>query len=307
MIEFFRLKKKCSLGDFNFPDLAAANFKESFTSIAAFGNLPDNALTFFDGSVLVNSQISASNAIILVHENSYVLLKKSYPRARLVVVADPRAVFIEIVNQSQAKNLLCVSSDLPNVPNISPNTEIGKNVIIEDEVQIDDGVQIGAGAIIKRGSWLKRDVVVGENTVIGSVGINLHFSSPDGARYRFPHIAGVIIEDCANIGANCVVVRGTLRSTLIGSDSTISNLCNIGHCVSVGSKTWISSGVIIGGYCTVGSATNIGIGAIIKNGISIGEAANIGMGSVVLKSVDKAESVFGNPARKVGPIKAGPN
>ena len=148
---------------------------------------------------------------------------------------------------------------------------------------------------------------MGENTVIGGVGINLHIGISDGIRHRFPHIAGVIIDEGASIGANAVVVRGTLRSTLIGKDSIISNLCNIGHCVSIGKEVWISSSTTIGGYCLIGRNTNIGMNAVIKNGVSIGDKANVGMGAVVIKSVGDAESVFGNPARKVRFLKSGPN
>lgn len=308
MKEFFTLRTANSLSAFNLSELLGDNdVRTCFTSISQLSSLHDGSLSYFDGSSLPDGCNSMCMGLILVKKSNYELASQAYPCANLIIVHDPRAMFLDIVNQCIERDLLCLSSLFPKFTTVSQKSLIGKNVVIEDGVHIDDGVVIGSGSVVKKGSWLKNNVVVGENTVIGGVGINLHVDKQTNRRMRFPHIGGVIVEHGSSIGSNCVVVRGTLTSTLIGPDVIISNLCNVGHCVSILSQTWLSSGVIVGGYCSIGARVNVGLGAVIKNNLLIGDDCNVGMGSVVIKSVAPGESVFGNPAKKVRFLQAGPN
>jgi acetyltransferase-like isoleucine patch superfamily enzyme len=43
----------------------------------------------------------------------------------------------------------------------------------------------------------------------------------------------------------------------------------------------------------------IGSGVTIVSGVRIGKGARVGAGSVVISSVEKNETVFGNPAAKI--------
>jgi serine acetyltransferase len=48
------------------------------------------------------------------------------------------------------------------------------------------------------------------------------------------------------------------------------------------------------------------MGVSVKDNINIGDNVQIGMGSVVVKTIKSNTSVFGNPAKPIGLIQAGP-
>jgi UDP-3-O-[3-hydroxymyristoyl] glucosamine N-acyltransferase len=245
------------------------------------------------------------NSIILVPEELQEPLRAVFPAATLVPVADPRSLFIDTAAWLQRAGRVLPSSLLPPTPRLSESAEIEEGVVIQAGVCIDDGVIVRSGAVIRSGTWVRAGAVVGENTVVGCTGINAYLGM-DGVRRGFPHLAGVVIGEGVSVGASCVVVRGILSSTVIGAGSTIGNLCNVGHGVEIGSDVWVSAGTAIGGHTKVGAKATIAVGCTVKDNVRLGSGCNVGMGSVVTKDVAAGGSVFGNPAKHIPGVSAGP-
>lgn len=285
--------------------LLPQSHKENIYGISLLGQPLSGYLTFCDrmpSGAQINTECTST--ILVPHELEFELSKR-FPAAKLIAVDDPRALFIDTLEYLQKSNLLGLTYLLPDIPVIASDAKIGDRVVIEPEVQIDAGVSIGSGSVIRTGTWLQSGVTVGENSVIGSVGINAYLGK-DGRRRGFPHLASAIVGQGVSLGASCVVVRGILSSTQIGAGSIIGNLCNIAHGVEIGENVWISVGTIVGGHTKVGHKATIALGCAIRDNITIGAGANIGMGSVVTKNVRAGCSVFGNPAKSVASISAGP-
>jgi acetyltransferase-like isoleucine patch superfamily enzyme len=68
----------------------------------------------------------------------------------------------------------------------------------------------------------------------------------------------------------------------------------------VGDFVQIGAGTILGAGTEVEEDAFIGAGVTVVGGITIGKGARVGAGSVVVAPVKAGETVFGNPAQKIG-------
>lgn len=222
------------------------------------------------------------------------------------VVNDARAVYIDLLKiLIDRVGLKPFTSKARLQSGISGSAVIAATAVIERDVTIADGAIISAGCVIKSGTQIGRNTVIRENTVIGIDGITV-YKSKDGRVLKFPHVCGVIIGDDSEIGAGCVIPKGILTSTVIGSHVVIGNLCNIGHGASLSDNVWMSVGTLVGGHTHIADKATIGMGACIRDNLVIGECVSIGMGSVVVKDIEPGISVFGNPAKRMAMLTTGP-
>lgn len=233
-------------------------------------------------------------------------LAPSMPAAWCITVDDPRAVFIDLTGALLRQSLFSPFTSLVSKPaGIDASAVVHERACIEPEVIIGPGCIIAAGCVIKRGTVLGQHVLVRENSVLGCEGIARYVAN-DQRVLRFPHVAGVLVEDNVEIGAGCVIARGALNSTRLGAGSIIGNLCNLGHGVQAGKKTWMSVGCMVGGNTRLGDAVTLGLGVNVRDNLQIGHRASVAMGSAVMKNVADDTSVLGNPAKVVPGLVTGP-
>lgn len=226
--------------------------------------------------------------------------------ASLLVVADPRALFIDIVTRLDvASGFECFTSLVDKPAGTDATADVHPTAVIEDGVFIGYGARIAAGCVLKRGTVIERNVSIRENTVIGGRGIAV-YKSRDGRVLRFPDLAGVVVEDGVEIGTSCSLPRGVLTSTLIGRETVIGNLCNVGHGAKIGAKVWMSVGTLIGGNAAIGDGSTLGLGVCVRDNVRIGRDCSIGMGSVIMRHVPDGASMLGNPPRRLPKVSAGP-
>ena len=262
-----------------------------------------NTLCFIDRVPKAHSCERLNSTLVVTTKE----LHSHFPTADAIYTKDPRALFIHLLELFDKGNTcLPFTSEIPiDAQTIDSKAIIDKNATIEDGVSIGEGSIISAGCVLKKGTVIGENCIIRENCVIGCNGIAL-YKSTLGKTLRFPHLAGVKIGNNVELGANSVIVRGTLTNTAIGDNAVIGNLCNIGHGVKIGEKVWMSVGTLIGGNCTLGNHTTIGLGARVRDNLQIGENVSIGMGSVVTKNLPSGISVFGNPAKKLRSLSTGP-
>lgn len=95
---------------------------------------------------------------------------------------------------------------------------------------------------------------------------------------------GAIVGAGASLGNHCILHAGAI----IGVEA------KLGDFVQVGAGSVISAGV------EIEDEAFIGAGVTVVGGITIGKGSRVGAGSVVVSPVKAGETVFGNPAQKVG-------
>jgi len=185
---------------------------------------------------------------------------------------------------------------------IGEKVKIGRNVKIYPHTYIGDNVTIGdncifhAGVKIYSGSQIGNNCIIHSGTVIGSDGFGFA-PQTDGSYKKIPQLGNVIIKDNVEVGANTVIDRATMGSTIIEKGVKLDNLIQIAHNVEIGDNTVIASQTGISGSTKMGKncivAGQVGLVGHIEIADQVTLAAKTGLG----KSIKKPGSViFGYPA-----------
>jgi UDP-3-O-[3-hydroxymyristoyl] glucosamine N-acyltransferase len=141
-----------------------------------------------------------------------------------------------------------------------------------------------------------KKVVIHAGTVIGVDGFGYARNENDELEF-FPHLGGVLIDDCVEIHSNVNIDRGTLGDTILGQGTKVDKFCHIGHNVVIGKHCVIAARSMLGGSAQIGDYSWIAPCACIRDGgIKIGSHAFVGMASVVTKDVPGGTTVMGVPA-----------
>lgn len=167
---------------------------------------------------------------------------------------------------------------------IGADTTIGSHCVVHPNAVIYDHVQIGDR------------VVIGAGSVIGFDGFG-YVPMGDGTYHKIPQVGIVVIEDNVEIGANTTIDRATVAETRIRKGAKLDNLIQIGHNVELGENTVMAAQSGISGSTKIGKQ-NIIAGQVGFTGhIETAENVIIGAQSGVSKSIQKAGTYFGYPAR----------
>jgi len=170
---------------------------------------------------------------------------------------------------------------------ISDNAKIGNNVSIYPNCFIGENVMIGDNTVLYAGVKIYNDCVVGNNcilhagSVVGSDGFG--FAPDENNNYnKIPQMGNAVLEDDCEIGANTVIDRATMGSTILRKGVKLDNFVQIAHNVEVGENTVIAamSGIagssVIGKNCMFGGHTGV-IGHLkVADGVKMGAYTGIG-------------------------------
>ena len=197
----------------------------------------------------------------------------------------------------------------------------GKNVTVGPFAVIEEGVKIGDCAIIGpqctigkestvgSGSELKSlvaiysrcnigsDVLIHSGTVIGCDGYG--FATEGETHLKIPQIGGIEIGNNVEIGANCVIDRGTIGNTVIGQGSKLDNLVHIAHNVNIGKGCLLTAQTAVAGSSVIGDYVTFGGKASVAGHLEVGDHAKLAAKSGVTKSLPGGETYAGMPARMI--------
>ena len=184
---------------------------------------------------------------------------------------------------------------------IGKNCKIGDNCLFHPGVNIGDCSQIGNRVILQHGVSIGADgfSFVTENPDVieqarkeGSI----KESNTKQKVYKIPSIGGVVIEDDVEIGANTCIDRGTIENTVIGSQTKLDNLVQVGHNCKIGSACMIVSQAGIAGSCKIGDRVVIAGQAGLADHLEIGSDSIVMAQAGVTKSFPEKSIIIGAPA-----------
>ena len=236
-----------------------------------------------------------------------------------LVVKDPKLAFIKLTHKFyQDKSIIFhgISEHADIAPSVKfknkSTVHIGPFSVIEDGVEIGENTYIGSGVKVKAGTIIGDNCIIRENavishsiignyvnigecSVIGGNGFGWHSGSH--GHMWVPQLGRVILEDYVDIGVNSCVDRGTIVDTVIGSDTKIDNLVQIGHNVRIGKHCIIAGKSGIAGSAILGDWVLVGASSGIQGHLSVGSGTQIAALSGVIEPLPAGSKVAGYPAQ----------
>ena len=185
---------------------------------------------------------------------------------------------------------------------VGENVKIGKNSRINASSSIEDGAQLGENVTLYSGVKVYYNCVVGNNcilhsgVVIGSDGFGFA-PTADGSYKKIPQMGNAVLEDDVEIGANSIVDRATLGSTIVRKGVKIDNLVQIAHNVEIGENTVIAAQTGISGSTKLGKRCILGGQVGLAGHIQIADGTIFGAQAGQANSITKPDQMFmGSPA-----------
>lgn len=255
---------------------------------------------------------------------SAIIVKPGFEKSRddisYIEVADPNKAFFKLVRKFFPPSFPLDGIDktafVHTTAKLGDNVSLGRNVVISDGCVIGNNVKIFHNTVLLQGVEIGDDCLIFQNvsirekckigkrniihpgTVIGSDGFGFE-PDDEGKFHKIPQIGNVLIEDDVELGSNVSIDRASIGSTVIKRGVKIDNLVQIAHNVVVGEDTIISAQAGISGSTKVGKNCFI-LGQVGLTGhIEIADNVILIAQAGVSKSITKAGTYFGSPAKEV--------
>lgn len=286
--------KRAKSGEISF--LSNAEYRKDLPS----AHRKDLASTKASAVILSIEEASLCPVHVLISENPRLSLAKA---AKLF---EKKESTIPGIHKSAVIGEVC---KIPASSSIGASVVLGNRVLLGENVAIAAGCIIGNDCVIGNNTTLMASVTLYDNVqmgkhcliysgaVIGSDGFG--FANQEGLWIRLPHLAGVVMGDHVEIGANTTIDRGFLEDTVLGDGVVIDNLVQVGHNASIGAGTAIAGCVAIAGSAVIGKFCLIGGGSRIVGHIEIADHVHLIATSMVTHSLKKRGVYGGFPAKPV--------
>lgn len=288
--------------------------EKQITSLSSFSKADANSLVFAEDEQNLKLALESKAGAILTQLDCSNAKNKS-----LILVSKPRHAFMQLLNrycnQPLRKPGVHPSAVIADDVKIGENCHIGAFVVIEsgtiigdnccllnhvslgEKVSLGDNVVLHPHTTVYDNCTLGNQVIIHSGSVIGSDGFGYEFI--DGKHEKIHHIGNVIIEDNVEIGANSVVDRASLESTVVGQGTKIDNFVQVAHSVELGQNNILCAFTGVAGSSRSGNnvifAANVGVSdhVIIEDGVILGARTG-----VPPKKTLKAGLIYlGSPAR----------
>ena len=243
-------------------------------------------------------------------ENSLVLIGRDIEEELLSdsknifcrVNGNPQIIYYKIMNELFGEVSTGIISSLAQ---IHPEAELGTNVQI-DPFCIIGKVRLGDNCIIKSHTTIFDNTIIDNNTTIethsaiGARGVAWTWNEEETKKIVQPQLGGVHIKEACFLGANTIIVRGSINeNTIIGENTLFAPGCRIGHGSIIGDYVHFANGVVTGGNTVINKHSFVGSSVVFRPKVKIHEYTIVGAGSTVVKDTTSSKlTLMGVPAKE---------
>ncbi|WP_051213743.1 UDP-3-O-(3-hydroxymyristoyl)glucosamine N-acyltransferase [Maritalea myrionectae] len=291
--------------------------KDAQRVLTGAGTVPflhENELGFIADSKYMEVAADCVHGVVLVAEDAE-LPDVQASDALYLRCSDPYRTFTGLLDLLYGDSLRLLGYCAETSPKALGNgVHLAPNVYFGADVEIGDNAVIGPNCSIGRGVTIGHNVMIGDNVSIQCAHIGDNVVIHSGARIgvegfgflpradgpqKIPQLGRVILQNGVEIGANSCVDRGTLDDTIVGENSKIDNLVQIGHNTKIGRNCQIAAKSGFAGSSEIGDNVLFGGRASIVNKAKLGDRCVVMACSIVSKSQKSDTILAGNPAVEV--------
>ncbi len=179
---------------------------------------------------------------------------------------------------------------------VGENCTIYPQVFIGKNVKIEDGTTLFPGVKVYHNCKIGKNCILQANVIVGSDGFGFA-PQEDGSYKKIAQIGNVVIGNEVEIGANTVIDRATMGTTLIKDGVKLDNLIQIAHNVEIDENTVIAAQTGIAGSTKVGKNCQIGGQVGMVGHIQIADGAKIQAQSGINRTIKNPDArLYGSPA-----------
>ena len=269
------------------------------THLSPLQTADNKAISFLDNPRYRQFLMTTRAGAVILHQNEL----ENCPTNALIA-KDPYLTFAKVAELYSPT--IKFSAGIHPTAIISKNCKIDPTAFVGPYTIVEDNVCIGAKSILQGHCFIGQSSQIGSHTFIHAnvtlyantqIGDNCRIHSgvvigSDGFGYakattwhKIPQLGRVIVKNNVEIGANTVIDRATLETTVIEDGVKIDNLVQVAHNVHIGEHTAIAGCVGIAGSVTIGKNCLIGGGTGIGGHIEITDNVALTGMTMVTKSI----------------------
>ena len=249
-------------------------------------------------AILVTPEFPADGRPILRHANPYLAFARTlelfYQPPKYALGIHPTAVIDPTAKVGEGAHIG------PYVV-IDAGAVIGDDAVLLAHVVIYRGAKIGhrffahSHAQVREYCKLGDDIILQNGVVIGADGFG--FARDGGKGWHKIFQSGITrLADRVEVQANSCVDRASIGETVVGLDTKIDNLTQVGHGCSVGEHTMLCSQVGLGGSSHVGNNVILAGQVGVAGHLTIGDGAIATAQTGIPGDVAAGTTVSGYPA-----------
>jgi len=318
-MQFHEIVEKLQQGQSGVVDFKIKD-NPTILSAASLEKAKENDISFLDNNSSLNLKHliknSKASALLLPANDNYIIEITKKISFNWILIKDPRIAFAEtlefIYPQEIEKEGIHKTAVIGENVKIGQGVYIGANVYIGDDTEIGDRTIIHAGVVVYRkvsigakniihsnsvihsGSKLGAECVINSNAVIGGEGFG--FVPTSNGWKKMPQVGIVILKNNVEIGSGSTVDRPSVGETIIGEDTKIDNLVQIGHGVSTGKGCAMAAQVGIAGGAQIGDAVILAGQVGVANKVKVGDRVIASSKSGIVSNIEDGKVVSGFPA-----------
>ncbi len=291
------------------PAAGAAGARPVFDLVAPLGLAQADAVSFFSDSRHLDAlKATRAGGCFLTPDHAGF----APDGCAVLLTREPKIAYAKAANRLHRPRLMPTDFE-----RVHPTAVLEEDVVLAPGAVVGPGAcigarsHIGANAVIGPGVAIGRDGVIGSNVtigfaligdrvrilagaVIGQAGFGVDIDA--GAAIDLPQLGRVILQDGVTVGANSCIDRGAWEDTVVGENTKIDNLVQIGHNVQLGRSCVLCGHVGLSGSTIVGDGVMFGAKAGIADHVTIGAGAQVMAAAGVMHDIPAGEIWGGAPA-----------